>query len=289
MRHALADAPETDDAERHVAGTSQRPGGQVVPPSRLDIAMVSHDVAHQRQREGEGMGRDFADTVVRRIGDPNALVHARLGIDGVVSRPDPADDGKAWKRSQRMLPDGRVLQQDADTVPRGNDDLILGPALRDDQLDAGVGEKALLELGIGKIVICTEDPRHGRLSLTRKEAKRTRRSLIWSTSPIIAWLALETSLGACRAPRGKKRHADVTADYHCREPSQARMACPSQSPLGALVTGGRYFGRGQTRRRAPRAARSGTRRHRYRHRWRTDPASLRDHVHRGSRGGGLPA
>jgi hypothetical protein len=45
MRHALADSPEPDDAQRHVAGAAQFPRRKVMPLPRIDVAMVGNDVA----------------------------------------------------------------------------------------------------------------------------------------------------------------------------------------------------------------------------------------------------
>ena len=50
VRHPLADAPEADDAERHVADAAQGPGRQVMPLPRVDVAMVGDDVARSSAR-----------------------------------------------------------------------------------------------------------------------------------------------------------------------------------------------------------------------------------------------
>src|SRR5262252_3298342 len=48
IRHALADAPQSEDAERELARAAQRhPWTQVVPAPRLDITVVGDDVANE--------------------------------------------------------------------------------------------------------------------------------------------------------------------------------------------------------------------------------------------------
>ena len=161
VRHPLADPAQADDAERHVADPAERSGRKVVPFRRVDVAMVGDDVAHEGERQRQGMRRDLADAVVGRIGDPDAMLRAGVGVHGVETGADPAHDADLRQRGDDALGDRRVLQQDAGAVARGGDHVSLGLALCGDELDAGRGEQVALEPEIGKIVVGEQDPGHG--------------------------------------------------------------------------------------------------------------------------------
>ena len=56
---------------------------------------------------------------------------------------------------------GAYWQQDAGAVARRGDHVVLGPALRGDELDAGGGEQLALQLDVGEIVVGEQDLGHG--------------------------------------------------------------------------------------------------------------------------------
>src|SRR5205823_12991195 len=104
MRHALADAPEADQSEGHVADAPQGPGREVMPTSGMDVAVIGDDVAGKSEAECERVRRDFADSVIGRIGDPYTVPLARGGVDIVVARADAAHEPQARQRRQDPLP-----------------------------------------------------------------------------------------------------------------------------------------------------------------------------------------
>ena len=98
VRHALADAAEADDAEGHVADPPQLARRQVMPLAGMDVAVIGHDVADRGQRQRQRVCGDFADPVVRRIGDPHAVPGAGVGVDGVETGADAAHDAELGQR-----------------------------------------------------------------------------------------------------------------------------------------------------------------------------------------------
>ena len=161
VRHPLADPPQPDDAERHVGRAAQLARRLVVPPAGADVAVVGDDVAHHRQRQRQRVRRDLADAVVGRIGDPDAVLRAGVGVDVVEPGADPADDAQRGQCGDRAFGDRRVLRQDGGTALRRGDQLGVVPALRGGELDAGGGEQAALDVDVGKIEIGEQDFGHG--------------------------------------------------------------------------------------------------------------------------------
>ena len=172
MRHPLADAAEADDAERHVARAVEFPGRQVVPVPGLDVAVVRHDIAHQREREGERMRRHLAHAVIRRIGDPDAVARAGVRVDRVEARADAAYDAELWQRRDDALGDRRVLEQHAGAIARGGDHLVLGLALCRRKFDTRALEHGVLDIEIGEFVVGEQDARHGGATSAGRTGKR---------------------------------------------------------------------------------------------------------------------
>ena len=102
--------------------------------------MVSDDITHQRQSQRKRVGGHLADAVVRRIGDPYAMPSAARRVDRVEARADAAHDAELRQRGADAVRDRRLLEQHAGAIPRGRDDVVLGLALRDRDLDSGCGE-----------------------------------------------------------------------------------------------------------------------------------------------------
>ena len=122
--------------------------------------MVGDDVAHEGERQPERVRRDLADAVVRRIGDPDTVLRAGVGVHGVETGADPAHDADVGQRRDDAFGDGGVLQQDGGAVARGRDHVGVGFALRGDELGAGRGEEIALESDIGIIVVGEKDLGH---------------------------------------------------------------------------------------------------------------------------------
>ena len=195
MRHSLSDAAETDDAERHVAGAMKLARGKVMPLPGMNVAVISDDVAHQRERERQRMGRHLADAVVGRIGEPDAVPRAGVGIDRVVAGADAAHDAKLRQCSKDALGDRRVLEQDARAIAGGRDHVVLGLALRDGELDAGGGEELALDLEVVKFVVGEQDAGHDGGKLRNggwSAAQRYVRRRNWSSglTDCGSWLAM---------------------------------------------------------------------------------------------------
>ncbi len=164
VRHPLADTAQPHDAERHVARAAQRSRREVVPLAGVDVAVVGDDVAHQREGERKRMRRDLADAVVRRIGDPDAVPRAGLGVDGIEAGADAADDAR---RSASAATTRSVIGAYCSRMPSqsraASMTAVLGLCLRDHEVDAGGGEERALELDVRKIVVGEQDPGHGRV------------------------------------------------------------------------------------------------------------------------------
>jgi hypothetical protein len=103
VRHPLSDPAQSDDAQRHVAGAAQLARRQVVPFAGMDVAMVGDDVADRRQRERQRVRGHFADAVIGRVGDPDAVSRTGRGVDRVVSGADPADDAEVGEARHDAL------------------------------------------------------------------------------------------------------------------------------------------------------------------------------------------
>ncbi len=162
VRHPLADAPQAHDAQHQPGRAAHRSRRHEVPLARVDIAVVGHDVAYRGQCQRQRMRGDFADAVVRRIGDPDARLVACVGVDGVEARADPADDPQARQRGNHLGADRRILQQDPAAALSRGDHLLFGPALRRDDFDADRVEQRALEIDVGIVVVGVENLRHRR-------------------------------------------------------------------------------------------------------------------------------
>ena len=161
VRHALADAAQADDAERQFAtvgascpatgnstarhgcrGRRRRHCGSTPAPAR------AHGWRPRRRRS-------------RANWRPTRPAFSQAPVS-TVSKPAPMrltmpSSGSAATTCSR---DRRVLEQDAAAALARCDHLFLGPALRDDNLEARGIEHRALEVHIGIIVVGVEDFRH---------------------------------------------------------------------------------------------------------------------------------
>ena len=132
----------------------------------MDVAVVRDDIADQCQRERQRMRGDFADAIVGRIGDPDAVARAGRGIDVVEAGADPADDAELRRRGDDLLGDRRVLRQDSCAIGGRSPHLAGRPALRGEKLDAGVRKELAFEVDVRVVEVGVQDSGH---------AKRTRK------------------------------------------------------------------------------------------------------------------
>ena len=125
------------------------------------VAVVGHDAPRRRECQRQSVRRDFANSVVGRVGEPYALALACRGIDGIVASADPAHDPDVGQRRQDARRDRRKLQENAAASCSRRDHLVFCFALSDDDVDPRTGEKRAFELDVGVVVVGVEDSRQG--------------------------------------------------------------------------------------------------------------------------------
>jgi hypothetical protein len=157
VRHALADAPETEDAERELGGPREAAGAGVVPATGLDLAVVPGDVAHERERHSERVSGHLTDAVVGGVRHPHAVL-ARVGdVHRVVTRAHAAHDAQLGQRLEYLRVHRGVLREHpAAALPR-RDHVVLGLALAGDDVHARLAEERELELDVGEVVVGDEE------------------------------------------------------------------------------------------------------------------------------------
>ena len=222
------------------------------------------------------MRRDLADAVVGRVRDPDAVPRAGRGVDGVEAGADPAHDAEPRQRRDDALRDRRILQENPRATGRGRDHLVLGLALRSDELDTGGGEEIPLDLQLGKLVVGKQDFGHGDDGVDRGRGRRSSPSATrkgtWPRGDWSSGLTDSDRIGPAAAPiiphpcpspaRPSEEYRDdqAPANDDRRQPAQARLARRTEDALGPVAARGRSAGRGHRGRRPPRRSRPGARR-----------------------------
>ena len=114
-----------------------------MPFASANISGVKCGAANDVERQRQRMCCDFANTVVRRIGEPDAMLFARLRINGVEARADARADAHTRQRSEHALGHGRVLNQQAIRIAFSGRtyDVVFRLCLRGDETHASISEQ----------------------------------------------------------------------------------------------------------------------------------------------------
>ena len=128
-----------------------------MPAPGADVAVEFGNVAHERKRHGEGVGRDLGNPIVRGIGHPNPASTGILDIDGVEARAEAARDADLGACVEDPCVHRRVLHEQPLASSGSGDDFFLRAALPRENLDARIAKQGELEVQVGKIMIGDED------------------------------------------------------------------------------------------------------------------------------------
>ena len=225
----------------------------------------------ERERQRQRVRRDFADAVVGRIGDPDAVPRAGVGVDGVEARADPAHDAERRQRGDDALGDRRVLEQDAARSPaRRRSRRPRSCTARRDELDAGGARRARARASRSGKSLSAK-----RTSAWAVGGRAARRTWARANGQVAGPVAASVKRRRPHSPRLGRRHAAIIArpmppcpamDAAMTKllqttiagslPKPAWLAEPNDA-LGAVAPRRRRARRGQARRRAPRASRPG--------------------------------
>ena len=117
-----------------------------------------------------------------------------------MSNPAPSRlDAQLRQRLHDTLGDRRVRQQDARAIARSGDHLVIGLALRGDELDPGRIEEPALDIEVRKTVIGKQDLGHE--SFVRWRGRRgRRRATAWPDGQWSSGLTHLVALGGGATP-----------------------------------------------------------------------------------------
>ena len=144
LRHCLADAAETDDADLAAA---QRGGERIIalqPLARAQIAIDLRQLAHRGDQQAQRQVRDLVRQHVRRIGDDEATPSGFGRIDMIVADAEAGDDLELRQRIEQRGVHPVMPAAGGDAAHAGRDIAQQGAAIR--RLPEFVDDEAGLQL-----------------------------------------------------------------------------------------------------------------------------------------------
>ena len=153
MRKALADAPQTQHADGQITDPANHATRGVVPLAGFDGAIVQRDVSQQIQGHRQRVGRDLADTIVGRIGNPDSVARGCRRIDRIEPCSITASNADVRAGEENGFADFGVLNQESIAVNAGRDHLVCSSTLGNDGFDSGIAIQRKFQVEIRKIMV----------------------------------------------------------------------------------------------------------------------------------------
>ena len=134
LRHQRArNIAEADEPEHLAFEPAQRHDRRNLPAAGLHQAIGKRNFAGEREQQRHRVVGDFAQAVVRHVGDDDPEARGGGNIDVVDAEPEPADDLAAFQLLEEFARQLRVGHEDCVSVARDREDIVGGRRFRHPQ------------------------------------------------------------------------------------------------------------------------------------------------------------